>query len=144
MTHATAQQRVLVPLYMCIYYLVVGVYQGLLRLYSGPIQALYDQQGVLLPLTCPICVSLYLVVDIFCYSPKVVYYHRKSLSKIVAAYYCCSNVCSRMLTYAHVCSRMLTYAHVCSRMLTYAHVRSRMRTYAHVCSRMLVTYADVC
>ncbi len=29
-----------------------------------------------------------------------------------------TNVCSRMLTYAHVCSRMLTYAHVCSRMNT--------------------------
>jgi hypothetical protein len=28
-----------------------------------------------------------------------------------------TDVCSRMLTYAHVCSRMLTYAHVCSRML---------------------------
>jgi hypothetical protein len=25
----------------------------------------------------------------------------------------CTDVCSRMLTYAHVCSRMLTYAHVC-------------------------------
>ncbi len=53
MTHATTQHRVLVPLYV---YLVVGVYQGLLGLYAGPIQALYDR-----PATSDVsyaCVSL--------------------------------------------------------------------------------------
>jgi hypothetical protein len=68
--------------------------------------------------------------------------------------YLLSDVCSRMLTYAHVCSRMLTYAGVCWRtvagaalsspnfFLTYADVCSRMLTYAHVCWRMLA-YAGV-
>jgi hypothetical protein len=50
-----------------------------------------------------------------------------------------SEVCWRMLTYAHVCSRMLTYA----RLPRLRHHERGMLTYADVCSCML-TYADVC
>ena len=44
-----------------------------------------------------------------------------------------SDVCSRMLTYAHVCSRMLTYADACSRMLTVVCDRWTRRRASRTC-----------
>jgi hypothetical protein len=62
-----------------------------------------------------------------------------SLADVIVLKGCATNVCSRMLTYAHVCSRMLTCRYVVS--LADVIVLGGCTTDS-VCSRML-TYADM-